>query len=295
MQFIPTNIRGPLFMVVSTGFYLVNDTMMKLATSGLPSYEVLLLRGVAASLWGMPLLLLLGYGKQVPLILDRRVLRRNLLELAAILCYVVALANMQIADSTALGQITPLLMLVGSSILFGERIGGARMALIGLGFIGAVMVAQPTMQGISVYALLALGNAALSAARDLAGRKIGADVPGMIVAMSAVLVVLVGAGAAHLVSEPWVMPEARHLTLIAGAGFFLIFGHFFIFMAYRVGPTSAVAPFYYCFTVWAVISGLLVFGQFPNALAVSGILLVVASGLAIVSLDERKRRLTVVA
>ncbi|MEI9413792.1 DMT family transporter [Mesorhizobium sp. Cs1321R2N1] len=295
MQFIPTAIRGPLFMIVSTGSYLVNDTMMKLATTGLPSYEVLFLRGAAATLWGLPLLFALGYGKQIPLIFDKRVLRRNLLELAAILCYVVALANMQIADSTALGQITPLLMLVGSSILFGERIGGQRMALIGLGFIGALMVAQPTMQGISVYALLALGNATFAAARDLAGRKITAEVPGMIVAISAVVVVLIGAGAAHLVSERWVAPEAHHLLLMAGAGFFLIFGHFFIFMAYRVGPTGAVAPFYYCFTVWAVISGLLVFGQFPNALAVCGILLVVCSGLTIVSLDQRKRRLAVVA
>lgn len=295
MHFIPTAVRGPLFMIVSTGSYLVNDTMMKLATSGLPSYEVLFLRGAAATLWGLPLLFALGYGKQIPLIFDRRVLRRNLLELAAILCYVVALANMQIADSTALGQITPLLMLVGSSILFGERIGGQRMALIGLGFIGALMVAQPTMQGISVYALLALGNATFAAARDLAGRKIAAEVPGMIVAISAVVVVLIGAGAAHLVSERWVAPEAHHLMLMAGAGFFLIFGHFFIFMAYRVGPTGAVAPFYYCFTVWAVISGLLVFGQFPNALAVCGILLVVASGLTIVSLDQRRRRLAVVA
>lgn len=295
MHFLPTTVRGPLFMIISTGSYLVNDTMMKLATSGLPSYEVLFLRGAAATLWGFPLLFALGYGKQIPLIFDKRVLRRNLLELAAILCYVVALANMQIADSTALGQITPLLMLVGSSILFGERIGGQRMALIGLGFIGALMVAQPTMQGISVYALLALGNAALAAARDLAGRRVSAEVPGMIVAISAVVVVLIGAGAAHLVSERWVMPETRHLLLMAGAGFFLIFGHFFIFMAYRVGPTSAVAPFYYCFTVWAVISGLLVFGQFPNALAVCGILLVVGSGLTIVSLDQRQRRLTVVA
>ncbi|OBQ61119.1 DMT family transporter [Mesorhizobium erdmanii] len=295
MHFIPASIRGPLFMIVSTGSYLVNDTMMKLATAGLPSYEVLFLRGVAATLWGFPLLFLLGYGKQIPLIFDGHVLRRNLLEMAAILCYVVALANMQIADSTALGQITPLLMLVGSSILFGERIGGQRMALIGLGFIGALMVAQPTMQGISVYALLALGNAALAAARDLAGRRVPAEVPGMIVAISAVVVVLIGAGAAHLASERWVMPEARHLLLMAGAGFFLIFGHFFIFMAYRVGPTSAVAPFYYSFTVWAVISGLLVFGQFPNALAVCGILLVVGSGLTIVSLDQRKRRLTLVA
>ncbi|MET2826951.1 DMT family transporter [Mesorhizobium shangrilense] len=295
MHSIPSTIRGPLFMIVATGSYLVNDTMMKLATAGLPSYEVLFLRGAAATLWGFPLLFLLGYGKQIPLIFDKRVLRRNLLELAAILCYVVALANMQIADSTALGQITPLLMLVGSSILFGDRIGGQRMALIGLGFIGALMVAQPTMEGISVYALLALGNAALSAARDLAGRRVPAEVPGMIVAISAVVVMLVGAGAAHLVSERRVMPEMRHLLLMAGAGFFLIFGHFFIFMAYRVGSTSAVAPFYYCFTVWAVISGLLVFGQFPNALAVCGILLVVGSGLTIVTLDQRKRRLTIVA
>ncbi|MGX5803467.1 DMT family transporter [Bradyrhizobium sp. Arg314] len=295
MQFIPANIRGPLFMIVSTGSYLVNDTMMKLATTGLPPYEVLLLRGAAAMLWGVPLLLMLGYARQIRLLFERKVLRRNLFELLAILCYVVALANMQIADSTALGQVTPLIVLVGSSMLFGEKIGAVRMALIGLGFVGALMVAQPTMQGISVYALLALGNAAFAAVRDLAGRKVGAEVPGMIVAISAVVVVLVGSGAAHLVSEQWVMPAERHLLLIAGAGLFLIFGHFFIFMAYRVGPTSAVAPFYYCFTVWAVISGLLVFGQFPNALAVCGILLVMASGLAIVSLDERKRRLAMVA
>ena len=117
----------------------------------------------------------------------------------------------------------------------------------------------------------------------------------MIVAISAVVVVLVGAGVAHLVFEDWIVPETYHLMLMAGAGLFLIFGHFFIFMAYRVGPTSVVAPFYYCFTVWAVISGLLVFGELPNTLAIGGILLVVASGLTIVSLDERKRRLTVVA
>ena len=295
MHFIPTAIRGPLFMIVSTGSYVISDSMMKLATSGLPPYEVLVLRGLAATIWGIPLLLALGYGRKLAMVVDRRVLLRNVFELGAILAYVVALANMQIADSTALGQITPLLLLVGTSMLFGERIGGVRMALIGLGFLGALMVVQPTMQGVSVYALLALANAVLSAARDLAGRRVAAHVPGMIVAISAVLVVLGGAGIAHLVFEAWVVPETYHLLLMAGAGFFLIFGHFFIFMAYRVGPTSVVAPFYYCFTVWAVISGLLVFQQLPNALAICGILLVVASGLTIVSLDERRRRLTVVA
>ena len=289
----PPALLGPIFMIVSTGSYLVNDTMMKLATAGLPPYEVLFLRGLAGTVCGLPLLFMLGYGRQVRLIFDRRVLCRNLLELSAVLCYVVALAHMQIADSTALGQITPLLVLAGSSFLFGDRISSRQVALIGVGFIGALMIAQPTMRGISVYALLALVSAVVSAARDLAGRRISARVPGMIVAISAIVVVLIGAGLAHLVSERWVMPEMHHLLLVTAAGLFLISGHFFIFMAYRIGPTSAVAPFYYCFTVWAVISGLLVFGQFPNTLAVCGILLVIGSGLTIVWLDQRRGGVTV--
>lgn len=295
MHFIPSTLRGPLFMVVSTGSYVVNDTMMKLATVGLPPYQVLLMRGIAAALWGIPLLVLLGYARQAPLMFERRVLTRNLLELGAILAFVVALANMPIADVTALGQITPLVVLLGASIFFGERIGLARMCLIGVGFAGALMVAQPTMRGVSVFALLALTNALLAALRDLAGRRVAAHVPGMIVAISAVIVVLIGAGVFHLALEEWVTPSLRHLLLLLGAGFFLIFGHFFIFMAYRTGPTGVVAPFYYCFTVWAVLSGLFVFGELPNTLARLGILLVVGSGLTIVLLDERRRRLSVVA
>ena len=278
-------------MVVATCSYVINDTLMKLATTGLPPYEVLFLRGCTASLWGLPLLFILGYGTKLPLLLERRVLARNLAEMVAILCYIIALTNLPIADASALGQITPLLVLLGASLLFRERIGGVRMALIGLGFIGAIMVAQPTMNGISIYAVLALANAVLCAVRDIAGRRIAAEVPGMIVAMSAVVVVLIGAGTMHLVTERWVMPGLNHILLLLGSGLFLIFGHFFIFMAYRVGPTRVVAPFYYFFTFWAVISGLVVFGQFPNTLAISGIALVVASGLAVVFLDNRKRTL----
>ena len=284
-------LRGALFMVLATGSYVVNDTMMKVAAETLPPYEVLMLRGAVAFLWGMPLLFILGYRARLPLLFDRQVLVRNFCETGAILCYVVALANMPIADATALGQVTPLIVLVGAALMFRERISGLRWALIGLGFFGALLVAQPTGQGISVYALLALANAVLCAVRDLAGRRVAAHVPGMVVAISAVIVVLAGAAAAHLMFEDWVTPARHHLFLLAGAGLFLIFGHFFIFMAYRAGPTGVVAPFYYCFTLWAMISGLVVFQHLPNAMAIAGIVLVVASGLTIVLLDERMRRL----
>jgi len=124
MNSMPNAFRGPLSMILATGSYLVNDTMMKLATSGLPTYEVLFLRGAAATLWGIPLLLLLGYGRQIPLLFDRRGLQRNVFELAAIPCYVGALANMQIAGSTAPGQTTPPPTPGGASFFSGGRDGG---------------------------------------------------------------------------------------------------------------------------------------------------------------------------
>lgn len=277
-------------MVVATGAYVVNDAMMKVATDGLPPYEVLMLRGAFAMLWGLPLVFLLGFGDRLAAMFEPRVLARNLCETVAVLCYVVALANMPIADAIALGQITPLLVILGVAWLHRTPVGRTRMWLIGIGFAGALMVAQPTGAGISVYALLALGNAVACAARDLVGRQVPAAVPGVVVALSAALVVLAGASAAHLALEPWVTPNPRHLTLLAGAGLFLIFGHFFIFMAYRVGTAHGTAPFYYSFTVWAMIAGLIVFGELPNRLALAGIGLVVASGLAIVLLDSRLRR-----
>lgn len=283
-------LRGPLFMVLATGSYVTNDTLMKLATEGLPPYEVLVLRGIAALAWGLPFLVLAGYGRQLPLMFEPRVLFRSLCETAGVLCYIVALAHMPIADVGALAQVTPLLVLLGASLLHGERVGGLRAALIALGFAGALMVAQPTGSGISIFAGLALANAVFCAVRDLAGRRVAHAVPGLVVALSAVVVVLAGAIVAHLALETWVAPQPRHLLLLAGAGLFLMFGHFLIFMAYRVGQTRVVAPFYYTFTVWAVISGLLVFGQFPTALTVAGIVLVVASGLAALWLDGRGRR-----
>lgn len=281
--------RGPLYMTIATGSYVVNDTLMKLTTESLPAYEVVMIRGVWAVLWGLPLLLALGYGPKLAMAVDGRVLARNLCETAAILCFAIALANMPIADATALGQITPLLVIVGGAVLLGERIGPARAALIGTGFVGALMVVQPSGAGISVYALLALGNALFCAVRDLVGRGVRSDIPGLIVAFSAAAVVLVGAGVAHVLTETWVTPAPRHLALLCASGLFLMGGHFFLFTAYRSGPTHAVAPFYYTFTLWAVVSGLLVFGHLPNRLALAGIVLVAASGLAVVLLDGRRR------
>ena len=106
--------------------------------------------------------------------------------------------------------------------------------------------------------------------------------PGLVVAIGAAMIVVVGALIIGLIFERWVMPDGGQLLMLVCSGLFLTFGHMFVFLAYRVGSTGAVLPFAYTSTVWALISGAVIFGVLPNALALVGIGLIVLSGVLVV-------------
>lgn len=295
MASLSPNLRAIVLMLIATLVFVINDTFLKLVTDDLPAFESLFLRGLTSTFWGVPLVLVTRNWGKIRSVADRWVLARNIAELAAVLCFIVALKNMPLADITALGQTAPMLMLAGAALIFRERIGWVRIGLICVGFFGALLLAQPTAEAASPYAFLGFFLALGTAIRDLVARKVSADIPGPIVAMSAILVVMVGAGAAHFLAETWVTPSLTHWLYLLASGLFLTIGHLCIYLAYRHGATAAVAPFFYMFTVWAVISGLVVFGTLPNALALTGMILILCSGVIIVLLDERRRRLRPVA
>jgi len=286
---LSANLRGIIFMVLATGFFTCNDAFMKLATVGLPPFEVLFLRGVMASIISLPVVLLTGNGPKLGHVFNRWILLRNFFELLGVLCYIVALAQMAIADVIALGQLAPMILLIGVAIVFRDRIGWMRSVLIALGFIGAICVAQPGSNGISPFAILGLLTAVGTALRDLIGRKVSEEIPTLVVAYGTLLLVMVGAGTASALFEHMVMPGLQHLGYLACSGLLLSLGHFFIFRSYRTGATSAVAPFYYAFAIWGVVVGLIVFRSVPNALALFGIGLIIVSGVAVVLVDVWRR------
>jgi drug/metabolite transporter (DMT)-like permease len=84
---------------------------------------------------------------------------RAFCELIAVIAFIFALARVPLASVTAIYQIAPLLVLAGASVIWHEKVGVWRWLLIGLGFAGALVVAQPGAQGASPYALLGLVTA----------------------------------------------------------------------------------------------------------------------------------------
>ena len=285
-----SDLGGIAAMLAATAAFVVGDSFMKLVTEDLPPFEVLFLRGIAASFACAVLLALRGEWPAILGALDRRTLLRATGETLSTLCYIVALARMPIADVIAILQTAPLILIVGAAFLLRERIGPALVILVLAGFAGAVMVAQPGAAGVSPAVLFAFASALLIAARDLIGGRVPPQIPVSVVIFATTLMVMLAGGAMSLGNEVWLAPTRGHLAFLLAAGLFVTLGQAGLFLAYRLGRTARIAPFFYSFVLWGVAAGLIVWRALPNPLALAGIALIAASGVAIVLLGQREHR-----
>lgn len=288
----PSDLFGIAAMLVATAIFVVGDTFMKLLTEDLPPFQVLFLRGLAATIACGVLLILRREWTGFPDALNIRVLLRAAGETLGTLCYIIALAQMPIADVIAILQTAPLILMLGVAVLLRERIGPMRVVLALIGFAGALMVAQPTAAGVSPATLLAFGSALMIAGRDLVARGIPHRIPATMVIFTTVVMSMMVAGAVSLGFETWEAPSASNLVVAGLTGLCLALGQVGLFLAYRFGRTAVVAPFFYSLALWGVVAGVIIWSELPNALALAGIALIIASGIAIVMLDQRRGRET---
>lgn len=282
-----SDLRGIAFMLAGAGTFVLNDSFMKLALADLPPYEVLFLRGISGTLCALVLLAMMGDIKMLVAALNRWVFLRGLLEVFAILTYILALTHATVGDVTAIFQITPLLVILGMVFIHREQAVPARLFLVGLGFAGALLVAQPGSGATSPYLMLAFATALFAAMRDLVGRRVQSTIPALAATFVTIVMVMTAGGLVSLRTEHWIMPSSNHVFLMAAAGLLMMLGHMFTFLAYRNASAQAVAPFYYAFMIWAVFLGFVIFRDIPNTLSMAGMALILASGLGIVYMENR--------
>jgi drug/metabolite transporter (DMT)-like permease len=283
-----SNLRGIMAMVLAGITFVSCDSFLKLLIANdVPPLQSLVLRGISATIWCLGLLAVMGQLKELPKAFGFWTLLRALAEVVAVTAFILALANVPLADVTAIYQAAPLFVLAGASLFWGEHVGPIRWLLIGIGLAGALVVAQPGSAGSSPYALLALITALASAVRDLLTRKAPADAPGLVVTFAVIVAVLAASVINTLLFERWT-PVTGKLALYAlGSGFFVMLGHFFVFMSFRLATARTVAPFYYTFTLVAAIFGAVFFNEWPNNLALLGIAMIIVCGLGVLLFERR--------
>ena len=287
------NIRGMVALTASSCIFTFSDTLMKLATGTWPVSQSLAFRGVAAIVISLIAVHLSGQAAGLRALGNPLVLLRSFFEATVALMFILALSQMPIADLTAILMLSPAVITAGAALFYGEAVGWRRWSAIAAGFIGMLMVIQPggtpRPDTYNFAALLGLGSVIGVAARDLTTLRLKANVPSVVV-MFATAVGGCLAGVVLAPAEAW-QPFAVYpaLALVVAAG--LVTGaNFLLIISSRGVDLSAVAPFRYSAVIFAIIVGIVVFGDTPDPLAFAGMGVIVASGIYLMH-RERVRRL----
>ena len=275
------NMRGSLFMILSMAGFAVEDAFIKAAARQMPVGQVL----IVMALVGMA-----AFAAQArragdpPLprgVLSRTMALRSGFELAGRLLYALAIALTPISTASAILQATPLVVVLGAALVFGERVSPGRWAVIALGFAGVLVILRPGLDGFDMLSLLAIGGMLGFAGRDLAARaappalsNAQLGVAGFAVLGVSGLVILSVTGGATL-------PSVSGAGLLAGACGFGILGYGALTVAMRTGEVSAVTPFRYTRLLFAMVLGIGVFGERPDGATLIGAAMIVGCGVLI--------------
>lgn len=265
------------------------DVCAKLASEAIPVGQVTTARFFFQALIMLPIMWAMGFSFGFPLRLLRNLAFRAVMLILSTYCFIAAIAIMPIADALAIAFVEPFILLIVGKYVFAETVGYRRLLACTTGFIGILLVIQPSFAAFGWVALFPLGTAVFFAFYMFVTRTLSRDLHAVQMQFHSSWIgtlicapVLIWASGSGITSLDPVWPQGVFWLYLIGVGAGASLSHLLMSLALTYAPSSTLAPLHYLEIVSAVILGFLVFGDIPNQLAFTGMFIVVLSGLYIV-------------
>jgi drug/metabolite transporter (DMT)-like permease len=284
------NMRGIALMIAAMAGFAVEDAFIKTVAGFMPVGEILLILGTGGAVIFGTLARLGGARLLSPVLLSRPVWIRNLSEMLGTLCFVSAIALAPLSTVSAILQATPLAVTLGAAVVLKSPVGWRRWTAILIGFAGVLLIVRPGASGVDLGAILALLAVFGLAARDLATRAVPASVSSMVLATYGFASVIPAGAILLLVSGGAVMPDGTAALTLLGALVVGVFAYYAIVAAMRVGDIAVVTPFRYTRLLFALLIGITIFGERPDAPTLIGAAIIIATGLYTLIREARLAR-----
>lgn len=284
------NLKAITAITLAMASFACGDTLMKLASTSLPTSQLLFIRGAIIFVVSLSVAFFMGALRELRHVFGRAMIGRVVGDVSGGWFFQTALARLPYADVTAIGQMSPMVLTAASALFLGERVGWRRWTATAIGLIGVLIILRPGGSAFSVWALAGIASVMCTSLRDLSTRGINRRVP-------AILIMTLSAGGvtiAALAVAPfsnWQWPEQMLMLKLSGAAMFSLLGQLGIIIAMRTGEVSAVVPFRYTIILFSIVSSVLVFDYWPDALTILGIAIVVGAGLYTFYREQRLRRM----
>jgi drug/metabolite transporter (DMT)-like permease len=202
---------------------------------------------------------------------------RGFLLAAEINVMVLGFVFLGLVESHAVFAVYPLLVAALSGPVLGEHVGWRRWVAIAVGFVGVIVILQPSGGVFSPYAVIPLVAALMFALYGLLTRHVGRqDSAATSFFWTGVTGAVVATGIGMWFWQPMTGPDWGWMGLLCLTG---ALGHYLLIRTYEVAEASAVQPFAYLQLVFASLMGITVFGETVRPNVAAGAVLIVAAGL----------------
>lgn len=282
------NLRAIVLMVGAMAAFAVEDLLVKTIAGTMPTPQIIFV----LSLGGAILFALVCARRGTPMVSDAMrhpyVIVRSLAEVGATLCYVSSLMLIPLSLASAILQATPIFVTMGAALWLGEPVGWRRWSAVLAGLLGVLVILRPGFEGFVPSALLAVAGSVQLAIRDVVSRRIPHSVRSEQLSLWAYGLLAAAAGFMGLASggatgAPGWAWAVLALAVVVGAVAYML-----LTTATRLGDVTTVIPFRYSRLIFALVLGIVLLGERPDAATLAGAAIVVASGLY-AWLRERRR------
>ena len=304
---------GIAFILVGMVAISINDMLIKQLSGDYPLHQMVFIRSAIGIVFS---LMLVQYEGGFGILRTKTPMLhiiRGLLVVVSNMTFFTALAVIPLADATALFFVAPLMITLFSIPLLGERVGPLRMGAVIVGFVGVVIMMRPWQSAEEsevnrLVLLLPVLAATTYALNQIMTRKLGVVskasalavyIQSMFIFVSLGFFVFAGDGrfAEGLTNESLIFllrervwPQGSDWYLFWGLGLNAAIIGYALSQAYRLASAATIAPFEYVGLPLAVFWGWMLWGELPGPAIVTGIVLIVASGLFVFFRERRKNR-----
>ena len=293
---VMTTDRPVLGIILMLGFCLfapVADGMAKALSEDFPVFQLVAVRFAVQALLLLPVLMATFRRVEWTVRLVLVLALRTILQLLGISLMFLALRHIPLADAIAIAYVMPFILLLLGWFFLGEVVGAKRLSACAVGFAGTLMVMQPSFAAVGLPALLPLGVAVVFALFMIVTRPIARQIDPLtlqgVTGLVACAILALSLPAMWTIGMPgsaFVTPSGEDWSLLFLLGFLGTVAHVLLTWSLRYAPASTLAPVQYLEIPFAAMIGFLMFGDFPNGLALAGIVVTIAAGLCVIARER---------
>lgn len=205
-----------------------------------------------------------------------------------VILWFFAMANIPIAQVTALGYLTPVVVTVAAAIFLKEKLHTRRVVAVMVGFVGVLVIVRPGFSEISIGQLAQLATTPLFAVSMILAKKLTEESEPLAIVAGLSLVCTVTLLVPALVN--WVMPNTIEVLLLSLTAVFATYGHYAMTLAFKYAPLTALQPISFLQLVWASLAGILLFSESVDFYVVLGGAILVLSASYIAHRESQLNR-----